>query len=75
MSLTLAIQLGHNSTVAISNDLKILGSLSQEKIDNIKNSSSFPDGAIKNLCSYLDILQKYLFVVSKFTRQTHMIIK
>ena len=55
MSLTLAIQLGHNSTIAISNDLKILGSLSQEKIDNIKNSSSFPDGAIENLCSYLDI--------------------
>ena len=54
-SFSLALQLGHNSTVAIAADGCILGILSQEKIDNIKNSSSFPAPAILALLEELKI--------------------
>ena len=53
-SFSLALQLGHNSTVAIAADRRI-SILSQEKIDNIKNSSSFPAPAILALLEELKI--------------------
>ena len=43
----LSMQLGHNSTIGLWNDDKRLEVVSQEKFDNIKNSSSFPEDAIK----------------------------
>lgn len=43
----LAVHLGHNATVALLEDGKITAVLSQEKIDNIKNSAAFPAGAIE----------------------------
>jgi len=42
----LAIQTGHNATVAVSESGEIKGVLSQEKCDNVKNSSDFPSDAI-----------------------------
>ena len=45
----LSIQTGHNATVALCNAGEIIGVLSQEKCDNIKNSSVFPGVAIKFL--------------------------
>jgi carbamoyltransferase len=45
----LAIHLGHNATVAIANSEIILGLLSQEKCDNIKNSFVFPHDALHAL--------------------------
>lgn len=42
----LGIQLGHNSTVALLIDGRITHVVSQEKFDNIKNSSNFPKEAI-----------------------------
>lgn len=43
----LALQLGHNATVALYKDGAILGAVSQEKFDNVKNSSAFPKDAIE----------------------------
>ena len=43
----LSIQLGHNATVALLRDGEIIGLISQEKFDNIKNSSAFPKDAIE----------------------------
>lgn len=59
----LAIQLGHNSTVSIYEYDKFLEVVSQEKFDNIKNSSLFPIDAItyildKYNLAYTDI--KYI---------------
>ena len=45
-NIILAVQLGHNSTAALGIDGEIVAVVSQEKIDNIKNSSAFPSGAI-----------------------------
>ncbi len=45
----LSIQLGHNATVAFSDMGSIVGVLSQEKCDNLKNSPAFPEDAIKTL--------------------------
>lgn len=45
----LSLQLGHNATAGLSIDSKIVGVLSQEKLDNIKNSSAFPYLAISAL--------------------------
>lgn len=42
----LSIQLGHTSTAAIMDNGIIVGVLSQEKLDNKKNSSQFPKEAI-----------------------------
>ena len=42
----ISIQLGHNATVGLSIEDKIIGVLSQEKVDNHKNSSAFPAQAI-----------------------------
>ena len=60
MNFILSIQLGHNSTICIADDQKIIGSLSQEKVDNIKNSSSFPSEAIKVLLKNLNIELSYI---------------
>ena len=49
----LALHLGHNATAAIMEDGAILGVLSQEKIDGIKNSAAFPVGAAEALCGRL----------------------
>lgn len=43
----LSIQTGHNATVGLMQDGEITALLSQEKIDNIKNSAAFPQAAIK----------------------------
>jgi len=48
----LALHLGHNATAAIMEDGAILGVLSQEKIDGIKNSAAFPIGAAETLCGH-----------------------
>jgi carbamoyltransferase len=42
----LGLQLGHNATAALMVDGTFVGAVSQEKFDNIKNSSAFPDDAI-----------------------------
>lgn len=42
----LAIETGHNATVCLMEDGEITGLLSQEKMDNIKNSAAFPSQAI-----------------------------
>ena len=46
----LALHLGHNATAALMESGTILGVLSQEKIDGIKNSAAFPIGAAQALC-------------------------
>ncbi len=43
----LSIQTGHNATVGLMQDGEITALLSQEKIDNIKNSAAFPQAAIE----------------------------
>ena len=48
----LALHLGHNATAAIMQDGTILGVLSQEKIDNVKNSGAFPIEAAAALCEH-----------------------
>ena len=47
----MSLHLGHNATVALAEGGDILGVLSQEKCDNIKNSSIFPKDAIEYLCT------------------------
>lgn len=42
----LAIQTGHNATVGLMQNGTITALLSQEKIDNIKNSAAFPNAAV-----------------------------
>lgn len=42
----LSIQTGHNATVALMENGEITAALSQEKIDNVKNSAAFPADAI-----------------------------
>lgn len=42
----LSIQTGHNATVGLMRDGEITALLSQEKIDNVKNSATFPQEAI-----------------------------
>ncbi|WLQ15455.1 carbamoyltransferase C-terminal domain-containing protein [Hahella aquimaris] len=49
----LAIHVGHNSTVAAMDGGEIKGALSQEKLDNKKNSADFPVDAINALCKEL----------------------
>ncbi len=45
----LALHLGHNATATVAENGEILGVLSQEKIDGIKNSAVFPGEAINAL--------------------------
>lgn len=45
----LSIHPGHNSTVGLLEEGRLLGLLSQEKIDNIKNSAAFPVNAMNSL--------------------------
>lgn len=47
--LIIAIHPGHNATVGLVLDGKIIGLLSQEKLDNIKNSAAFPMQAAQAL--------------------------
>lgn len=54
----LAIQLGHNSTVALYKDGDFLEVVSQEKFDNIKNSSAFPGDAINYMLGKYDLEKK-----------------
>lgn len=42
-----AIHTGHNSTAALAEDGRIVAVLSQEKMDNVKNSAAFPGQAIE----------------------------
>ena len=43
----LGIHVGHNSTVALLEDGEITAALSQERLDDIKNSCAFPAAAIR----------------------------
>lgn len=45
----LALHPGHNATVGLLNNGQLVGLLSQEKLDNIKNSAAFPGDAINSL--------------------------
>jgi carbamoyltransferase len=47
--LIIAIHPGHNATVGLINDGRVVGLLSQEKVDNIKNSANFPIQAAQAL--------------------------
>ena len=51
----LSLQLGHNSTAALLIDGEIKGVISEEKFDNIKNSSSFPENSIKWLLNEFNV--------------------
>jgi len=51
----LSIQLGHNATVGLLDGERIVGLISQEKVDNIKNSSAFPLRAIEVLMEQCQI--------------------
>lgn len=53
--ITISLQLGHNATVGIMKENKIVGILSQEKVDNVKNSSAFPIEAIKQISNECNI--------------------
>jgi len=50
----IAIHPGHNATVALADNGEILGILSQEKCDNVKNSAVFPSAAIAALLEELE---------------------
>lgn len=52
----LSIHPGHNATVCLIRDGEIIGLLSQEKIDNVKNSASFPIRATEQLLQECDLL-------------------
>ncbi len=43
----LSIQTGHNATVGLMQNGEITALLSQEKLDNVKNSAAFPQAAIQ----------------------------
>jgi carbamoyltransferase len=45
----LSIQTGHNATVGLMQHGEIIALLSQEKIDNVKNSATFPRDAIVSI--------------------------
>lgn len=47
----LSIQTGHNATIGLMENGEITALLSQEKLDNIKNSAAFPYDAIKAVLS------------------------
>jgi len=51
----LSLQLGHNATVGLLIDGKIVGLISEEKFDNIKNSSNFPGNSIKWLIKEFNV--------------------
>jgi len=51
----LSLQLGHNATAGLLIDGKIVGLISEEKFDNIKNSSAFPKQSIKWLLKEFNI--------------------
>lgn len=41
-----ALHLGHNATAAVADGGRVLAAVSEEKVDNVKNSAAFPAGAI-----------------------------
>lgn len=61
----LGLQLGHNATVCLLEDGKIVKAVSQEKFDNIKNSSSFPRDAINWVLSHSKYID-YIAVCGTF---------
>ncbi|WP_136808689.1 carbamoyltransferase C-terminal domain-containing protein [Desulfosediminicola flagellatus] len=48
---TVSIHLGHNATVALFEDGRVMAVLSQERCDNIKNSAAFPAEALYAILS------------------------
>lgn len=54
----LSIQTGHNATVGLMQNGEITALLSQEKIDNIKNSAAFPSDAIKAVLAERGLVAK-----------------
>ena len=53
--IVLGLHLGHNATVSLSRDGLIIGLLSQEKLNDIKNSAAFPSESIKALLNELNL--------------------
>ena len=51
----LSIHPGHNSTVGLLHDGRMIGLLSQEKLDNVKNSAGFPIDALTALLDECDL--------------------
>jgi len=51
----LSLQLGHNATAGLLIDGKIVGLISEEKFDNIKNSSAFPEQSIRWLLNEFNV--------------------
>lgn len=51
----LSIQTGHNATVGLMQNGEITALLSQEKIDNVKNSAAFPREAIEAVLRECDL--------------------
>ncbi len=60
----IGVQLGHNATACLLRDGKVLGAASQEKFDNVKNSSAFPDDAIRWLLEEFGVEKADLVAVS-----------
>ena len=67
----LGIQLGHNSTVALLEDGLITAVLSQEKCDNIKNSSVFPEGAIRAVMDWRGLQPRDIDVIANAALFVH----
>ncbi len=60
----LSLQLGHNATAALLKDGQIIGIVSQERFDYLKNSNAFPHDAISYLFSLVGINGQDLDAVS-----------
>lgn len=60
----LALHPGHNATVGLLDNGQLVGLLSQEKLDNIKNSAAFPHDAIKCLLEECGISPDQIDVVA-----------
>lgn len=56
----LSIQTGHNSTVGLMEDGEITALLSQEKLDNVKNSAAFPHDAINAVLEERGLQPQYI---------------
>ena len=47
--LIMSLHAGHNATVGLLHEGRVIGLLSQEKLDNVKNSAAFPIDAARSL--------------------------
>ena len=67
----ISIQIGHNATVALAEDGAVCGVLSQEKCDNIKNSSVSPHDAITALLAELR-RRLAIIALSRYLQKNHL---